>query len=661
MEAPSIAIIPSAYKEGVLAAVLPTPVYGPDLVVNGDFATDSDWTKGTGITISGGSANFTGSANANINQDIGLITGKTYKIVFTVSNYVSGDIDYNVGGNTRKGAISANGTYTDYVVSDSGQFLFFQSDQSLGFVGSIDNVSVKEVIAGSADLDFTRGSTATRINAQGLVEDVQILSSNLVSNGDFSQEGSELITNGNFATDSDWSKSGWVIENGKALSSSSGAGNNLYQGNVTLVGKTFKVVIDTTISAGSVVVMLGGGSGGYNVIGEATTSGTFTYYGVSNGTDNRLLLQTGSGSTIGSVSIDNVSVKEVGQDWSFLADFETDGTKAFITNASQYSQLTNQIGVNYLLSGNKYRLTFDIPTLSISGAFAYRYTGGSVTPILTTDIQNGKFTTDFIMPSNGYFWLQTTGSYTGLNVEIDNVSVIEITDDTNLPRINYEDFSYRDVLGSEEIVNGDFSNGSANWIFNNSGGSFGWQIYDGKAICDSNASTPNRNLNSTFSLVNGKSYKLTLDILQSEDNMLIIIGGTTLSQTLPTGTNLNYEYIITDSMHSGGIFALYGGSSDLQEIDNISVKEVTQEIIPNSACPSLLLEPQSTNLITYSEDFSQTDWQKIKSSVTSGFSSPDGGNNAYRWQEDTNSGVHSLKEPFIQRAKSFSLYLIAIL
>ena len=118
---------------------------GAELVTNGNFATDTDWTKGSGITISGGSANFTGVANANINQNAGLVTGKTYKIVFTVSNYVSGDIDYNVGGATRQGAISANGTYTDYVVSDSGQVLYFQSDQTLGFVGSIDNVSVKEV------------------------------------------------------------------------------------------------------------------------------------------------------------------------------------------------------------------------------------------------------------------------------------------------------------------------------------------------------------------------------------------------------------------------------------------------------------------------------------------------------------------------------------
>ena len=128
--------------------------------------------------------------------------------------------------------------------------------------------------------------------------------------------------------------------------------------------------------------------------------------------------------------------------------------------------------------------------------------------------------------------------------------------------------------GSEEIPTPDFSS-STGWSFTNSGGSNGWIIDAGRAICDSSAATPYRNLNSTFSLVNGKSYRLIIDILQSADNMKIIVGSTTLTETLPTGTNLNYEYFIPESVHSGGTFSIYAGSSDLQEIDNVSVKEYT--------------------------------------------------------------------------------------
>ncbi len=41
---------------------------------------------------------------------------------------------------------------------------------------------------------------------------------------------------------------------------------------------------------------------------------------------------------------------------------------------------------------------------------------------------------------------------TGISV-FDNVTCIEVTTDTSLPRINYEGFSYQDALGSELVVN----------------------------------------------------------------------------------------------------------------------------------------------------------------------------------------------------------------
>ena len=46
---------------------------------NGDSAaTDSDWTKGVGITISGGSANFTGNSNAFLTQSSVVSSGKKW-------------------------------------------------------------------------------------------------------------------------------------------------------------------------------------------------------------------------------------------------------------------------------------------------------------------------------------------------------------------------------------------------------------------------------------------------------------------------------------------------------------------------------------------------------------------------------------------------------
>ena len=57
-------------------------------------------------------------------------------------------------------------------------------------------------------------------------------------------------------------------------------------------------------------------------------------------------------------------------------------------------------------------------------------------------------------------------------------------------------------------------------------------------------------------------------------------------------------------------------------------------------CPRLLLEPQRTNLVTYSEDFSNAYWSKSRASVVLNSTiSPDGSLNASKLVEDTTSAV----------------------
>ena len=67
---------------------------------------------------------------------------------------------------------------------------------------------------------------------------------------------------------------------------------------------------------------------------------------------------------------------------------------------------------------------------------------------------------------------------------------------------------------------------------------------------------------------------------------------------------------------------------------------------------ALLLEPERTNLITYSEDFSDAYWTKSDASVTSGFVSPDGSNNAYKLVENSSSAIHYIKTPNITVSNS---------
>ena len=64
------------------------------------------------------------------------------------------------------------------------------------------------------------------------------------------------------------------------------------------------------------------------------------------------------------------------------------------------------------------------------------------------------------MPNNVYF-KRGAGSVVS---SIDNVSVKEITDATDLPRLNYDNITWQDTYGSELITNGGFD-ANSNWGF----------------------------------------------------------------------------------------------------------------------------------------------------------------------------------------------------
>ena len=152
----SIVVTPNGYKAGTLFGAIPVPTLGSEEVTNGDFSTDSYWTKGTGWTISGGTANANTSGNyISLYQNSVFTVGKAYEYEFTVSNYSQGDVRFTQGGIDISGLKSANGIYTG-VFSASQTSLYIQGVNS--FIGSIDNVSVKEVIRDNVPrIDYTGG------------------------------------------------------------------------------------------------------------------------------------------------------------------------------------------------------------------------------------------------------------------------------------------------------------------------------------------------------------------------------------------------------------------------------------------------------------------------------------------------------------------------
>ena len=341
---------------------------GPELVTNGDFATDSDWNKGNKWSISGGTANKAADATSNISQAIDGISGKLQKVVFTVSNY---------GGNGGVGASAdgsnyteneGNGTFTEYITPNSNN-LYIRASYS--FVGSIDNVSVKEVP------HWTLGSK-------------------------------------------------WSIEGDSArLISNDSNGSGLYQDNIFSANKTYLITFDAVVREGEAKVEKGGGQ----ILQRIDQTGSYSVYLRTVGADagvtrlyfNRL-------TSIADVSISNISVKQVDpeDDWNL-----TIGDTIIEEGVAKFPTSTNSFLIqNFVvdLSVKNYKLTYEVVSTNGNN---FRLAGGnSAFGTVTLDSATIGTKTAYLTSNGTKQNLQfNNNNFVG---SIDNVSVQQVSDTSGI-------------------------------------------------------------------------------------------------------------------------------------------------------------------------------------------------------------------------------------
>jgi len=218
----SLVFLPSggAGKDGKAYSMKPVPEYGSELVTNGGFDTDSDWnltSGGTDANISNGKANFVNAVKGQrIQQNFSFTAAKTYKVVFTVSNYTSGLLGFYMGGVYAVSNINANGTYTYLVTPTNNAEAFLRAMQTgVSHNFSVDDISVREVVVGDGDFTFSRGSnlTATRVDSNGLIEKGRenlLTQSNNFSDSDWTKATGNIVTGGQSGYDG--STDAWEIE-----------------------------------------------------------------------------------------------------------------------------------------------------------------------------------------------------------------------------------------------------------------------------------------------------------------------------------------------------------------------------------------------------------------------------------------------------------------
>lgn len=119
-------------------------VPGSELVVNGTFATDTAWQKGTGWAISGGVATFTPGVGDALFQTGLVSSGLRYRLTFSAT-VSAGSVLPRVGGSTNVATISSTGNYSYDVTAEAvNDRLVFSASST--FSGSIDNVSLRPLV-----------------------------------------------------------------------------------------------------------------------------------------------------------------------------------------------------------------------------------------------------------------------------------------------------------------------------------------------------------------------------------------------------------------------------------------------------------------------------------------------------------------------------------
>lgn len=268
--------------------------YGSDLVTNGLFSTDSDWTKGGNWSIGSGVATNTPAGFGALTQNIGAVNGKSYLIEFDLT-HIAGALFLDIGSQAYSTSRNASGSYSvEITASGTSGLVYFTANAS--FEGSIDNVSIKEIIYDNVPRkDYSGGNSL----------------------------GDNLISNGNFDSDT----TGWSVYNSTAtlavenqtlkVTDIDGGYGTAYQSFATEIGKNYVVSFEMSGvgTSGSRQVKIGSSLNGgqYYYVALNSTVKVYSYEFTATTTTSYIHFLSGTGAGLYSFW-DKVEARKINQE-----------------------------------------------------------------------------------------------------------------------------------------------------------------------------------------------------------------------------------------------------------------------------------------------------------------------------------------------------------
>ena len=214
---------------------------------------------------------------------------------------------------------------------------------------------------------------------------------------------------------------------------------------------------------------------------------------------------------------------------------------------------------------------------------------------------------------NGDIYNVSVREFTGADMDVTRATAATRVDENGL-------VNYAEIVGAEEVTNGDFAT-DTDWTKGT-----GWTISGGTANFTPSGSFIN--LTQSGILTSGKNYTVVYTLSNvTAGNVRARLGTQDGGNSSSDGT---YTSIITAN---GADFSIRTNGTFSGSVDNVSIKEVTRDNVPRidytgGGCPHILAEPQRTNTLTYSEDFSEWITSGTTPTLTTGQLSPSGENNA---------------------------------
>lgn len=157
------------YDAGFFTGVPLVQTYG-DIAINGLFQGSLyNWTaNGTGYAIGTNTCVKTSGTGTTLTADsLGrpIVSGRTYRVAYTITAYTSGSCTVSLGG-TAGTARSSAATFVEFIVAGATQALVFTAAAAAN-VFTFGNISVTEWGAGATSISGSALAPLTQSNSQG--------------------------------------------------------------------------------------------------------------------------------------------------------------------------------------------------------------------------------------------------------------------------------------------------------------------------------------------------------------------------------------------------------------------------------------------------------------------------------------------------------------